>query len=50
MKACRLELAHFCEHLQRARPFRTGVDDGVAAQKVADAAAQSLASGQVVRL
>jgi myo-inositol 2-dehydrogenase/D-chiro-inositol 1-dehydrogenase len=49
-EAYRLELAHFFEHLQNGKPFRTGVDDGVAAQKLADAAAQSLASGQVVRL
>ncbi|HET9821981.1 MAG TPA: inositol 2-dehydrogenase [Burkholderiaceae bacterium] len=46
--AYRLELAHFFECLQSGAPFRSTVDDGVAAQKLADAAAQSLASGQVV--
>ena len=49
-EAYRLELAHFFEHLQNGKPFRTSIDDGVAAQKLADAAALSLASGQVVRL
>jgi myo-inositol 2-dehydrogenase/D-chiro-inositol 1-dehydrogenase len=49
-EAYRLELVHFFEHLQNGKPFRTSVEDGVAAQKLADAAAQSLASGQVVRL
>ena len=49
-EAYRLELAHFFECLQNGQPFRTTVADGVEAQKLADAAAQSLASGQVVRL
>jgi myo-inositol 2-dehydrogenase/D-chiro-inositol 1-dehydrogenase len=48
--AYRLELAHFFEALQSGEPFRTTVADGVAAQKLADAAAQSLASGSVVPL
>jgi myo-inositol 2-dehydrogenase/D-chiro-inositol 1-dehydrogenase len=48
--AYRLELAHFFECLQSGQPFRTTVADGVAAQKLADAAAQSWASGQIVRL
>ena len=49
-EAYRLELTHFFECLQGAKPFRTTVADGVAAQKLADAAAQSLASGAVVTL
>jgi myo-inositol 2-dehydrogenase / D-chiro-inositol 1-dehydrogenase len=48
--AYRLELVHFFERLQDGQPFRTTIDDGVAAQKLADAAAQSLESGAVVRL
>jgi len=49
-EAYRLELAHFFDCLQTGKPFRTTVADGVAAQKLADAAAQSLASGALVRL
>jgi myo-inositol 2-dehydrogenase/D-chiro-inositol 1-dehydrogenase len=49
-EAYRLEVAHFFECLQSGQPFRTTVADGVAAQKLADAAARSLASGQVVSL
>jgi myo-inositol 2-dehydrogenase/D-chiro-inositol 1-dehydrogenase len=49
-EAYRLEIAHFFECLRSGRPFRTTIADGVAAQKLADAAAQSLESGQVVRL
>ena len=48
--AYRLELAHFFECLHSGQPFRTTVADGVAAQKLADAAAQSLASGRVMAL
>jgi predicted dehydrogenase len=48
--AYRLELVHFFGRLQDGGPFRTTIDDGVAAQKLADAAAQSLESGAVVRL
>ncbi len=48
--AYRLELAHFFDCLQTGKPFRTSIEDGVAAQKLADAAAQSLESGQVIRL
>jgi myo-inositol 2-dehydrogenase/D-chiro-inositol 1-dehydrogenase len=48
--AYRLELAHFFETLQSGGRFRTTIDDGVAAQKLADAAAQSLATGVVVHL
>jgi len=48
--AYRLELAHFFDCLQTGKPFRTTIEDGVAAQKLADAAAQSLETGQVVRL
>lgn len=49
-EAYRLELAHFFECLQSGAPFRTTIADGVAAQKLADAASQSWASGQVVAL
>jgi myo-inositol 2-dehydrogenase/D-chiro-inositol 1-dehydrogenase len=49
-EAYRLEVAHFFEGLQSGQPFRTGIADGVEAQKLADAAAQSLASGKVVKL
>jgi myo-inositol 2-dehydrogenase / D-chiro-inositol 1-dehydrogenase len=49
-EAYRLELTHFFERLQSGAKFRTTIDDGVAAQKLADAAALSLASGQVVAL
>jgi myo-inositol 2-dehydrogenase / D-chiro-inositol 1-dehydrogenase len=48
--AYRLELAHFFETLQSGGRFRTTIDDGVAAQKLADAAAQSHASGAIVQL
>ncbi|MDB5847736.1 MAG: inositol 2-dehydrogenase, partial [Rhodoferax sp.] len=48
--AYRLEIAHFFDCLQTGKPFRTSVADGVAAQKLADAAALSLQSGQVVKL
>jgi myo-inositol 2-dehydrogenase/D-chiro-inositol 1-dehydrogenase len=43
-------VTHFFECLQSGQPFRTTIEDGVAAQKLADAAAQSLESGQVIRL
>jgi myo-inositol 2-dehydrogenase/D-chiro-inositol 1-dehydrogenase len=49
-EAYRIEIAHFFEGLQTGKPFRTTIEDGVAAQKLADAAAQSLESGQAVRL
>ncbi|WP_066266306.1 inositol 2-dehydrogenase [Hydrogenophaga palleronii] len=44
------ELAHFFETLQSGGAFRTSIHDGVAAQRLADAAAQSLATGQAVQL
>ena len=47
-EAYRLEVTHFFEQLQSGGAFRTTVADGVAAQRLADAAAQSLASGQPV--
>ena len=47
-EAYRLEVTHFFEQLQSGGAFRTTVEDGVAAQRLADAAAQSLASGQPV--
>jgi len=49
-EAYRLEITHFFESLQSGAPFRTSIADGVAAQKLADAAALSLQSGQVVKL
>jgi len=49
-EAYRLELVHFFECLQDGRPFQTTIEDGVEAQKLADAAARSLETGQVVRL
>ncbi len=49
-EAYRLELAHFFECLQSGAPFRTTIADGVAAQALADAASESWASGQVMRL
>lgn len=48
--AYRLEIEHFFECLQTGQPFRTTVTDGVKAQILADAAAESAASGQPVRL
>ncbi len=49
-EAYRLEVTHFFEQLQSGGAFRTTVEDGVAAQRLADAAAQSLATGQPVSL
>jgi myo-inositol 2-dehydrogenase / D-chiro-inositol 1-dehydrogenase len=49
-EAYRLEVAHFFEQLQSGGEFRTTVRDGVAAQKLADAAAESFASGRAVVL
>ena len=49
-EAYRLEVAHFFECLQSGAPFRTTIEDGVAAQKLADAAAESLRTGQPVAL
>jgi len=49
-EAYRIELAHFFDCLQTGAPFRTTLADGVAAQRLADAASESLASGAVVRL
>ncbi len=46
--AYRLEIAHFFECLQTGAAFKTTVADGVAAQKLADAATQSANSGQAV--
>ncbi|WKB51284.1 inositol 2-dehydrogenase [Eleftheria terrae] len=48
--AYRLEMAHFFDALQTGAPLRTTIADGVAAQKLADAAALSHQSGQPVRL
>jgi myo-inositol 2-dehydrogenase/D-chiro-inositol 1-dehydrogenase len=49
-EAYRLEVAHFFERLQDGKPFRTTVEDGVAAQRLADAAAESMRTGQPVRV
>jgi len=49
-EAYRLEVTHFFECLQSGAPFRTTIADGVAAQKLADAAAESLRTGQAVTL
>ncbi len=43
--AYRLEISHFFECLQTGAAFKTTVADGVAAQKLADAATQSCQSG-----
>lgn len=49
-EAYRLELAHFFEALQTGAALRCGIRDGVAAQRLADAAAESLRSGTPVLL
>lgn len=46
--AYRLEIEHFFTQLQTGGTFRTTVQDGVDAQVLADAAAQSAASNQVI--
>jgi myo-inositol 2-dehydrogenase/D-chiro-inositol 1-dehydrogenase len=43
-------LTHFFDCLQSSQPFRTTIEDGVAAQRLAEAATQSWQSQQVVRL
>jgi len=48
--AYRLEVAHFFEQLQSGGKFRTTVHDGVAAQRLADAAAHSFETGAPVVL
>jgi myo-inositol 2-dehydrogenase / D-chiro-inositol 1-dehydrogenase len=47
--AYRLEIAHFFECLQSGQPFKTTIQDGVMAQKLADAAAQSAESGKPIQ-
>jgi len=47
--AYRLEMEHFFECLQSGKPFKTTVADGVAAQKLADAATESANSGKPVQ-
>jgi myo-inositol 2-dehydrogenase/D-chiro-inositol 1-dehydrogenase len=49
-QAYQLEMTHFFECLQSGAHFKTSVADGVMAQKLADAAAQSAASGLAVTL
>lgn len=46
--AYKAEMEHFFDCLQTGKPFRTTVADGVAAQKLADAATLSAQSGQPV--
>ncbi|MFC3683385.1 inositol 2-dehydrogenase [Hydrogenophaga luteola] len=46
--AYRLEIEHFFACLQSGQPFKTTVQDGVMAQKLADAATQSATTGQPV--
>jgi myo-inositol 2-dehydrogenase/D-chiro-inositol 1-dehydrogenase len=48
--AYKLEIEHFFDCLQSGKPFRTTVADGVAAQKLADAATHSAQTGQPVQL
>ncbi len=49
-EAYRLEVTHFFECLQSGQPFRTTIADGVAAQKLADAATASWKSGKAIAL
>ena len=49
-EAYRLELTHFFECLQSGQAFRTTIADGVAAQRLADAATESWQSGRAVPL
>ena len=49
-EAYRLEVTHFFECLQSGQPFRTTIADGVAAQKLADAATESRKSGKAIAL
>ncbi|QPH54141.1 inositol 2-dehydrogenase [Pontivivens ytuae] len=44
------ELTHFVEALEAGRPVTPGIADGVAAQRLADAAARSLEEGAPARL
>jgi myo-inositol 2-dehydrogenase / D-chiro-inositol 1-dehydrogenase len=46
--AYRLEIEHFFTQLQNGGTFRTTVQDGVKAQVLADAAAQSAATNQII--
>ena len=47
--AYKAEMEHFFDCLQSGKPFRTTVADGVAAQKLADAATESANSGKPVQ-
>ncbi|MBX2804915.1 MAG: inositol 2-dehydrogenase [Hyphomicrobiales bacterium] len=44
------EMAHFVESVVSGAPARPGVEDGLRAQIIADAAAQSLSTGKAVKL
>jgi myo-inositol 2-dehydrogenase / D-chiro-inositol 1-dehydrogenase len=46
--AYKAEITHFFDCLQSGAPFKTTVADGVAAQKLADAASESCKSGQPI--
>ncbi|MGS5089395.1 inositol 2-dehydrogenase [Hydrogenophaga sp. A37] len=46
--AYRLEIEHFFACLQSGQPFKTTVQDGVLAQKLADAATESARTGQAI--
>lgn len=48
--AYRLEMQHFLSVLKEGGSPRTSIDDGVAAQRLADAATESARTGQVVHL
>ena len=47
--AYRLEMTHFFSQLQSGGAFSTTIEDGVQAQRFADAAAHSAATGQAVQ-
>ena len=44
-QAYRLEMEHFFGCLQSGQPFKTSIEDGVMAQTLADAAAESARTG-----
>ncbi|RMH48867.1 MAG: inositol 2-dehydrogenase [Alphaproteobacteria bacterium] len=48
--AYRAEMAHFLDALRRGVPPSPGIEDGLRAQRLADAAARSLATGAPVQL
>ena len=48
--AYRLEISHFLDCLQSGQPFKTTIHDGLEAQKLAAAAAESASTGQAINL